>query len=180
METPITPSLRMSLREQFAALLPPMPTVPPDTDFGDFANADHFGDYDHALDARTDLWHAAALGALMARPDAFRDPHLRACWDARRFEVVLDLVIAHAAPPLASAGPFRVQLVPDPLRPEWSWEIYAPEQPIVISARPFSTPKEALEDALDHADAHGLPIAYAPVQVHLPRRSVGVERAKAA
>jgi|GEM_PF-3043564 len=82
--------------------------------------------------------------------------------------------------PTVPAGPFRVQLVPDPLRPEWSWEIYAPEQPIAISARPFSTPKEALEDALDHADAHGLPIAYAPVQVHLPRRSVGVPAAKAA
>jgi len=95
-----------------------------------------------------------------------------------RYDEALTAIAAHAdghaAPARPTSGPVRLQLIPDPVRPEWSWELYTPEQPVAVSARPFSTPREALEDATEWAEEHGLAVACAPVHVHLPRRSVGV------
>jgi len=187
METPITLSLRDDFRAKLAELLPPVPAMPDDAD--DFADAEAFGDYDHAADARRDLQYAACLGALIACPSAFETPYVALCMASGRYDEAL-AAIAHVAAPGASVpvrpldsapGPVRLQLIPDPLRPEWSWEIYsAALASVAVSARPFSTPREALDDATAWAEAQGLTMAHSPVRVHIPRRASGVPSAQAA
>lgn len=186
METPITPSsLRDDFRVKLAELLPPAPAMLEDAD--DFADSEAFGDYDHTADTRRDLQYAACLGALIACPSAFEVPYVALCMLAGRYDEALDAIARVATPDvpaparLLASAPVRLQLIPDPLRPEWSWEIYrASLSSVAVSARPFSTPREALDDATEWAEAQGLTMAHSPVRVHIPRRAPGVPSAHAA
>gem|GEM_PF-5475515 len=171
METPITPSLRDDFRAKLAELLPPVPAMPDDAD--DFADAEAFGDYDHAADARRDLQYAACLGALIACPSAFETPYVALCMASGRYDEALDAIATHAGGVAAPAhrypgtlGPCRLTLVPHALRPEWAWEITAGEthRPVAICPRPFSTLLEAQNDGLTYAEEHGLSVSAIHVQ----------------